>query len=97
MSVDVLIALVGDKPNGEITRANARDVYKYWLDRIASEKGRADGSAPHISVEPREDPDGPREIKTASSARKVPLVGVALEVFSKHRRAFHATRRHGLP
>ncbi|MBZ9775128.1 DUF6538 domain-containing protein [Mesorhizobium sp. CO1-1-8] len=43
---------------------------------------------PHISVEPREDPEDPREIKTASSVRKVPLVGVALEVFKKHPNGF---------
>ncbi|MBZ9725889.1 integrase [Mesorhizobium sp. CO1-1-11] len=187
MSVDVFIALVGDKRMGEITRDNARTVHKYWLDRIAPEKGRADRSAstgnrnmgnlrslyadyyrhiglpeqknpfadlsfsdkskrsrppfptdwirdkifapgalatlndeargivlafaetgarpselanlhagvihldhevPHISIEPRDDPDDPREIKTASSVRKVPLIGVALEVFKKHPKGF---------
>lgn len=35
---------------------------------------------PYISIEPRVDPDDPREIKTGSSVRQVPLVGVALEV-----------------
>lgn len=39
-----------------------------------------DHEFPHIIVEPREDPDDPREIKTASSVRTIPLVGVALEV-----------------
>jgi hypothetical protein len=33
-----------------------------------------DHEVPHISVEPREDADDPREIKTASSVCKVPLV-----------------------
>ncbi|MGX5799658.1 integrase [Bradyrhizobium sp. Arg314] len=47
-----------------------------------------DHEVPHISVEPREDPEDPREIKTASSVRKVPLVGVALEVFKKHPNGF---------
>lgn len=47
-----------------------------------------DHDVPHISVEPRDDPDDPREIKTASSVRKVPLVGVALEVFKKHPNGF---------
>ncbi|RAZ71811.1 DUF6538 domain-containing protein [Mesorhizobium atlanticum] len=47
-----------------------------------------DHEVPHISVEPREDPEDPREIKTASSVRKVPLVGVALEVFRKHPKGF---------
>ncbi|WP_292654750.1 integrase [Mesorhizobium sp.] len=187
MSVDVFIGLVSDKPMGEITRDDARAVHKYWLDRIAPEKGRGDRSAstgnrnmgnlrtlyadyfrhlgfpeqknpfadlsfadkskrtrppfatdwirgkifapgalaalndeargivlafaetgarpselanlhtgvihvdhkvPHISVEPRDDPDDPREIKTASSVRKIPLVGVALEVSKKHPSGF---------
>lgn len=35
---------------------------------------------PFISIEPRTDPEDPREIKTGSSVRQVPLVGVALEV-----------------
>lgn len=35
---------------------------------------------PYISIEPRIDPEDPREIKTGSSVRQVPLVGVALEV-----------------
>ncbi len=43
---------------------------------------------PHISIEPRDDPDDPREIKTSSSKRLVPLVGVALAVFQKHRAGF---------
>ena len=30
---------------GEITRDDARAVHKYWLDRIAPEKGRPDRSA----------------------------------------------------
>jgi integrase len=33
---------------------------------------------PHIVIAPRRDPDNPREIKTRSSIRSVPLVGVAL-------------------
>lgn len=37
-----------------------------------------DHPVPHLVIEPREDPDDPREIKTESSRRKVPLVGVAL-------------------
>ncbi|QND66713.1 integrase [Mesorhizobium loti] len=187
MSVDVFIGLVADKPMSEITRDDARAVHRYWLDRVAPDKGRPDRSAstgnrnmgnlrtlyadyfrhlgfpeqknpfadlsftdkskrsrppfptdwirdrifapgalsalndeargivlafaetgarpselanlhagvihvdhevPHISVEPRDDPDDPREIKTASSVRKVPLVGVALEVFKKHPKGF---------
>ncbi|RUV40865.1 MULTISPECIES: DUF6538 domain-containing protein [unclassified Mesorhizobium] len=47
-----------------------------------------DHEVPHISVEPREDPEDPREIKTESSVRRVPLVGVALEVFKRHPQGF---------
>lgn len=43
---------------------------------------------PHLVIEPREDPDDPREIKTESSRRKVPLVGVALEAAKKHKNGF---------
>lgn len=43
---------------------------------------------PHLRIEPREDPDDPREIKTASSIRSIPLVGVALEVFKKFPQGF---------
>lgn len=46
------------------------------------------GDVPHLSIEPRVDPDDPREIKTASSERKLPLVGVALKVFKKHPNGF---------
>lgn len=38
------------------------------------------GPVPYIEIAPRQDPDDPREIKTSSSVRMVPLVGVALEV-----------------
>lgn len=41
---------------------------------------------PHIAIEPRDDPDDPREIKTGSSERLVPLVGVALAVAKLHAR-----------
>ncbi|MBN9243976.1 MAG: integrase [Mesorhizobium sp.] len=43
---------------------------------------------PHLSIEPREDPDDPREIKTASSRRAVPLVGVALSAAQRHKGGF---------
>ncbi|MBB4273998.1 hypothetical protein [Rhizobium mongolense] len=38
---------------------------------------------PYISVEPSLDSDEPREIKTSSSIREIPLVGVALEAMKK--------------
>lgn len=43
---------------------------------------------PHLRIEPRTDPDDPREIKTDSSVRTVPLIGMALEVFKKHPNGF---------
>ena len=47
-----------------------------------------DAPVPHLVIEPREDPDDPREIKTESSRRKVPLVGVALAAAKKHPNGF---------
>lgn len=49
---------------------------------------RVDHPFPHIAIEPRIDPDDPREIKTVSSERQVPLIGVALEVFKRHKKGF---------
>lgn len=49
---------------------------------------RLSHKVPHLAIEPREDPDDPREIKTESSRRLVPLVGVALAVFERHRTGF---------
>ncbi|PWL18996.1 integrase [Falsochrobactrum shanghaiense] len=43
---------------------------------------------PHILIAPRKDAADPREIKTASSIRKLPLVGIAHEVFKRHRNGF---------
>ncbi|MRX31863.1 DUF6538 domain-containing protein [Aminobacter sp. MDW-2] len=40
-----------------------------------------DVKVPYIRIEPREGHDNPREIKTESSVRSIPLVGVALAVF----------------
>ncbi len=45
-------------------------------------------AVPHILVEPRFDPEDPREIKTVSSIRRIPLVGVALEVMKKFPNGF---------
>lgn len=186
-SVNTFISLVGDKPMHEITRDDARELYKFWVARIAPERGppthtpssgnrdlsnmkilyeayfatvgeddrknpfvglsfrdpkirrrpsvsaewignvlfkpgalvglndeargvllamtetgarpgelcnlRQDyihlsAEVPHIRIEPRDDPNDPREIKTHSSIRQVPLVGIALEVFRKHPNGF---------
>lgn len=47
-----------------------------------------DAPIPYISVEPRTDPDDPREIKTGSSVRLIPLVGVSLAVFRRFPHGF---------
>lgn len=49
---------------------------------------RTSDPVPHLIIQPRDDPDDPREIKTASSMRSVPLVGVALKVFERHPNGF---------
>lgn len=49
---------------------------------------RLSHKVPHLAIEPRDDPDDPREIKTASSERLVPLVGVARVVFERHGKGF---------
>lgn len=43
---------------------------------------------PYIAIAPRDDPDAPREIKTVSSIRHIPLVGVSLAVFQKNPSGF---------
>jgi integrase len=50
---------------------------------------------PHIRIEPSFDPDEPREIKTDSSIRVVPLVGVSLAVMQKHKKGFPRYRDKG--
>nr|WP_237351807.1 site-specific integrase [Rhizobium sp. ACO-34A] len=47
-----------------------------------------DHAVPHIDIRAVADPDAPREIKTRSSTRRIPLVGVALEVFKRHPNGF---------
>lgn len=47
-----------------------------------------DADVPHISIDSRDDPQMPRELKTDHSHRKIPLVGMALEVFQKFSSGF---------
>ena len=47
-----------------------------------------DHPVPHINIRPSTDREQPREIKTASSVRIIPLVGVALSVFQAHPEGF---------
>jgi integrase len=42
-----------------------------------------DAEVPYIDIQSRTTPDDTRQIKTANSNRKIPLVGVALAVFRK--------------
>lgn len=47
-----------------------------------------DEEVPHILIKPRLNNGDPREIKTKSSIRTIPLVGVSLAAFQKHRHGF---------
>uniref|UniRef100_A0A7C1PGA2 Integrase n=1 Tax=Agrobacterium albertimagni TaxID=147266 RepID=A0A7C1PGA2_9HYPH len=50
---------------------------------------------PHLKIEPCEDEDDPSEIKSSSSIREIPLVGVALEVMKKFPNGFPRYRHKG--
>jgi integrase len=58
------------------------------IANLAAGDIRTGDEVPHLIIQPRTDPEDPREIKTASSERTVPLVGVALEVFARHPNGF---------
>lgn len=58
------------------------------IANLRPEAIRLTHAVPHIAIEPYDDPDDPREIKTASSERIVPLVGVAKAVFERHPKGF---------
>lgn len=49
---------------------------------------KLDASVPHILIEPRLDPDDPREIKTTTSVSAVPLIGMALAAMTKFPKGF---------
>jgi integrase len=49
---------------------------------------RLEAPVPHILIEPRLDPDDPREIKTTTSVRAVPLIGMALAAMRKFSKGF---------
>ncbi len=55
---------------------------------LTSEQIRINAPVPHLAFEERDDPDDPRELKSAASIRVVPLVGVALEVFKRFPNGF---------
>lgn len=47
---------------------------------------------PYIEIKPRLDPNNPREIKTRSSIRSIPLIGLAFAAVSKHPDGFFRYR-----
>lgn len=55
---------------------------------LTSEQIRVGDPVPHLAFEERDNPDDPRELKSAASIRVVPLVGVALEVFRRFPNGF---------
>lgn len=55
---------------------------------LRAENIHLDSDYPFIEIKPSLDPDNPREIKTSSSIRRVPLIGLALAVMKKHPEGF---------
>lgn len=51
------------------------------LCNLAAAGIRLDAEVPHLAIEERLDPEAPRELKSASSRRYIPLVGVSLAAF----------------
>lgn len=49
---------------------------------------RVNAAVPHLAFEERDDPNDPRELKSAASIRIVPLVGIALEIFRRFPNGF---------
>ena len=58
------------------------------ISNLTSSTIQISGNIPHINIEPRDDPNDPREIKTQSSIRSVPLIGMALEALRRHPHGF---------
>lgn len=54
------------------------------LRYLRAERIKLLDKVPHILVEPSFDPDEPHEVKTVSSVRRIPLVGVALAAMKLH-------------
>lgn len=62
---------------------------------LREERIKLHHQVPHILVEPSFDPDEPHEVKTVSSVRRIPLVGVALEAMKLHPDGFPRYRESG--
>jgi integrase len=58
------------------------------LSNLTSDRILTDAEVPHIRIAPSADPGDPYEIKTMSSVRTIPLIGVALAVFEKFKDGF---------
>ncbi|MCW0234991.1 MAG: hypothetical protein OJJ21_15425 [Ferrovibrio sp.] len=58
------------------------------LCNLTADRIVLDDPIPHIDIRAVADPDAPREIKTHSSTRRIPLIGLALQVFKKHTAGF---------
>lgn len=58
------------------------------LANLRPDQIRLSGPVPYLAIEPSEDPDDPIEIKTRSSIRDIPLVGVSLAAMKKFPNGF---------
>lgn len=58
------------------------------LCNLTEDAIRIDADIPHLAIEERLDPEAPRELKSGSSKRYIPLVGVSLEVFRSFNKGF---------
>ncbi|MET4691922.1 DUF6538 domain-containing protein [Sinorhizobium fredii] len=65
------------------------------LANLEPENIHLGGPVPYIAIETRKDRKNPREVKTESSLREIPLVGAALAVFRKHPEGFPRYRDRG--
>ena len=59
---------------------------------LRAENIKVDGDVPHIQIAERVDPQDPRQLKTSSSKRFVPLVGAALAAMKLFPRGFERYR-----
>jgi integrase len=65
------------------------------IANLTAENIVLNSDVPHIRIEPSFDSDEPREIKTDSSIRLIPLVGVSLAVLQKYKKGFPRYRDKG--
>lgn len=82
------LARLNDEARGVLLAMTETGARPAELCNLREDYIHLSAEVPHIRIEPRDDPEDPREIKTRSSIRQVPLVGVALEVFRRHQKGF---------